>query len=151
MPKGVYPRRLVKDRFLNKITKSENGCWEWCGVRNYKGYGLFSFKGHLVSAHRFAYESMNESMNRQIPEGLQIDHLCKNRGCVNPVHLEIVTNQENCRRGNTGLHNAVKTHCPQGHLYSEENTYYYRTKNGQILRSCRICHAEREKSKRRLL
>ena len=125
----------ARERFESYILKLTNGCWEWQGCRR-KGYGRFRFEGHMVSAHRFAFEQVRG----KIPDGLQLDHLCRNHTCVNPEHLEIVTNQENCRRGNTGLHNAVKTHCPQGHPYNQRNTYIYYTRDGLALRNCRICH-----------
>ncbi len=147
MPSGIYPRTPVQERFDSKIFKSGNGCWIWLGNKNYKGYGLFSNGGHLVSAHRFAYENAKG----KIPDGFILDHLCRNRSCVNPEHLEIVTNQENCQRGNTGQQNANKTHCPKGHPYTVKNTYIYHMKDGRALRSCRICHANREITRRKLL
>lgn len=72
----------------------ENGCWQWVGMAR-KGYGMFHRNGKKVSAHRFVYEQTKGS----IPAGLELDHLCKNKGCVNPDHLEPVTRKENVRRG----------------------------------------------------
>ena len=115
-----------------------NGCWEWIASINHGGYGLFKFNNKMIITHRFIYEYYHGS----ICPDLTIDHLCRNRKCVNPVHLEQVTQQVNISRGNTGKHhnhyNKFKTHCPQGHPYSEENTY--RFKNS---RKCKTCVSNR--------
>ena len=137
MPTGIYPRTPAVDRFREKVEKQENGCWKWTATIQNLGYGQFSVNGHLVLAHRFSYELVNGT----IPDGYELDHLCRNRSCVNPAHLEVVTHSENGKRGNSGLHTAMKnwakTHCPQGHPYDEANTYYWR---GQ--RKCRVCSKE---------
>lgn len=127
---------LSQGRFESFICKLENGCWEWLGSKR-KGYGRFRYKGLMVSAHRLAFEQVKG----EISDGLQLDHLCRNHACVNPDHLELVINQENCRRGNTGLHNALKTHCPKGHPYNTRNTHLSYSKNGVAMRNCRICRA----------
>jgi len=119
-------------RFWQKVEIQDNGCWEWTGNINRKGYGGFSFNRRWVMAHRFAYELLVGP----IPEGLQIDHLCRNHCCVNPAHMEPVTTQENTRRGNH--RNSVKTHCSQGHPFDLFNTYF-----GQGHRVCRACLRER--------
>lgn len=93
-------------------------------------------------AHRVAYELVVGP----IPDGLQLDHLCKVRKCVNPAHLEAVTCGENIRRGDTGKAAAEvqssKTHCPQGHPYSGDNLAHYRGRHGRRYRACRICRRE---------
>ena len=123
----------VQRRFLDKIAVGDD-CWEWTGARS-GGYGRFSFGGRIAYAHRIAYEIWVGP----IPEGLQIDHLCRNRACVRPDHLEPVTHKENILRG-VGLtaKHAVKTHCPHGHLY-----------DGRDNRGKRICRRCRADAKRR--
>lgn len=103
------------------------GCWLWKGNLNQE-YGYF-IGGR---AHRISYEHWNGS----IPNGLQLDHLCRNRNCVNPQHLEAVTLRENLIRGISA--NKIKTHCPHGHEYTEENTYI--TPKGK--RKCVICRKQ---------
>lgn len=120
-----------KERFMNLVIPiPESGCWIWAGAINWKGYGRFWLSGKLKSAHRISYEWFIG----EIPKGLQIDHLCRVRCCVNPNHLEPVTPQINSSRGNVGAYWANKTHCPHGHLYSKDNTY---RNNGK--RFCRTC------------
>lgn len=124
------------DRIGDKFTVGD-GCWEWVGAHNTKGYGVVPKGAASTMAHRVIYELVVGP----IPAGLELDHLCRNRGCVRPCHLEPVTHAENVRRGQTGKinhRNAVKTHCPQGHAYDEENTYIHR-RGDRVGRECRIC------------
>lgn len=127
-------------RFRSKVVTVEGGCWEWQAARS-QGYGKYvqrtSRPKKYVGAHRFSYEFFVGP----IPEGLQIDHLCRNRACVNPAHLEPVTNQENSRRGAKGR---LVTVCAQGHHYDEANTGY--KKSGR--RYCRACAKEAMRRKR---
>ena len=111
----------------------ETSCWVWDGRKDHKGYGKLYDQGKVVFAHVKNYrETIGE-----IPDGLELDHLCRQRDCVNPHHLEPVTHQENCRRGNNGINSSTKTHCPQGHPYDEANTYH--PPGGRAHRTCRIC------------
>ena len=121
--------------FWAKVNKSE-GCWEWTGARQPAGYGTVRVLNRTCLAHRVAYESLVGP----IPDGLHLDHLCRNPSCVNPAHLEPVTNRENITRGLCAVRG---THCKRGHEFTPENTYNV-PKTGQ--RQCRECvrlHAAR--------
>lgn len=119
-------------RFWAQVEKTDT-CWLWVGVRNWAGYGRFSYKGRFVQAHRFAYELERGS----IPDGLTIDHLCRTRACIRAIHMEAVTIKVNVLRGHgVTAANVKKTHCPQGHPYSAENTYIARRGS----RTCRTCN-----------
>lgn len=116
-------------------------CWEWLSHKSCDGYGIFDKRledGSFTSvvASRFAYESING----KIPYPLQVDHLCRNRSCCNPHHMEAVTQQENIRRGEVhlvpGRIAASRFRCKQGHLYDEGNTYI-RPSGGRECRECR--------------
>lgn len=108
-------------------------CWPWDGYRMDCGYGQARHGDKVTCAHRLAYEMLVGP----IPKGLVIDHLCRVRECVNPAHMEPVTNAENIRRGEGGAHWAAKTHCPQGHPYEGDNLYIDRRGS----RNCRTCSA----------
>src|SRR2546428_7162309 len=110
-----------------KIARKENGCWEWIGCLDAHGYGAIGFNGKTIKAHRFFYELFVGSLNHD----LTIDHLCKNKRCVNPEHLEQVTLSINISR-------AAKTHCKRGHAFTEENTLMLERRGGE--RVCRECN-----------
>lgn len=125
--------------FWSKVS-SQGSCWVWTGYKERDGYGVFAvhISGTKKSIPFKVYRLSYTLIKGEIPKGMQIDHLCRNRGCLNPDHLEVVTCKENVLRGN-GLCaiNKKKTHCPQGHEYNLTNTYY--DKNGG--RYCNICRA----------
>jgi hypothetical protein len=122
----------IKTRFLQKVAFAESGCWQWLGSMDRKGYARFGVNGRNTLAHRWIYEQETGA----IPEGMVLDHLCRNRGCVNPLHLEPVTSRENTMRGETvAARNTNATHCPKGHPYTPENIY--RRKDGG--RQCKPC------------
>lgn len=143
----------VEDRFWPKVDKSDpGGCWLWTAAKGKGGYGNFGVTPRKTAyAHRFAYELMVGA----IPEGLQLDHLCRNKACVNPAHLEPVTCKENLERGvNVGAAGArlqrEKTHCAHGHEFTPENTHRYRGQ--RVCRECsRINAREYGRKKRRAM
>lgn len=131
-------------RLVNSINfGAPNGCWEWTKSLNEGGYGLFSADVYgNVLAHRLALHVAG----RVVPADKTVDHLCRNRKCVNPDHLDIVSNAVNILRGNSaGGRNKRKTHCKWGHEFTPENTYIgkSRTKIGTPTRVCKACARNR--------
>lgn len=126
------------ERFTTKYAvNNATGCWEWQGAcAAWNGYGLFR-DGRVHKAHRFAYEHFVGP----IPDGLELDHLCRVRRCVNPAHLEPVTHAENMARSST----ALKTHCKNGHPFDAANTRL-RPRGG---RDCRECQRAADRRWRR--
>jgi hypothetical protein len=130
----------LQERFWSKVEKTP-GCWLWRGyVKSGDGYGRFTVdKTKRDLAHRVAYElSTGKTIG---PRPMTIDHLCRNQICVNPKHLEVVTNKENILRGFApSAMNARKTHCIRGHRLDGENLIIYIVpKTGKRHRRCRIC------------
>ncbi len=145
MSRGRYG--VAMERFWSKVDK--NGpvgqhrpdlgpCWVWIAGKRADGYGRFDVNGRPERAHRFSFEMTSGA----IPKDMVLDHLCRNRACVNPDHLQLTT-----RKGNavapgsmvgrtTGEKNRAKTHCPKGHEYTPENTRV--SKRG--LRHCKECN-----------
>ena len=127
------------DRFWTKVNKTDS-CWNWTAGKSDRGYGKFSLNYKHKYAHRVSYELLKGL----IPKGLELDHLCRNTSCVNPSHLEAVSHAENMKRGLTGKinnYNKRKTHCPQGHEFNKNNTYYRKTG----WRDCRMCNKFRNR------
>lgn len=120
-------------------TTNERGCWLWQGKLNTNGYVNVKYRGCIWKLHKLVWEHFNGP----VPDGLELDHLCRLKNCWNPSdeHLEPVTHKVNCQRGNAGKNSTIgqfwksKTHCPSGHEYNEENTKAWRGK-----RYCRACH-----------
>lgn len=142
-PKGrqvaqSWPVRTLSERFMEKVSVNETtGCWEWTAYIDPSGYGRFTVDGdHKAQlAHRVSYELHVGP----IANGMTLDHLCRNRACANPSHLEQVTLTENKRRGESvAAINARKTHCKRGHEFTERNTRI--SKDGS--RACRACGRE---------
>jgi len=122
-------------RFWARVDRGiDADCWEWTGTTRQNGYGCLTREGRNVRAHRVAYELERGP----IPDGLVLDHLCRNRACCNPAHLEAVTQQVNILRGvGAGARNAQKTHCDRGHELSGDNLILSRS-----WRECRACQKQ---------
>lgn len=145
----IYARRSPEDLFWSHVTGGTiDVCWEWTAAKTNGGYGLFSAPmpgGRRKSclAHRWAYMALIGPL----PYPLVIDHLCRNVSCVNPWHMEPVTQQVNLLRGDTfQARNAAKTECLRGHPYGEHNTGY---QGGG--RYCLTCHRDRARDRARRL
>ena len=133
MPKA-YQTIPIKERLMKFIDKSRD-CWVWTGSKTPLGYGQMTV-GSMVDntrrntmAHIVAYETFTQS---KIPKGMTVDHICRNKSCVNPAHLEIVTYSVNCLRRDKANR---KTHCKHGHEYVEGSYYLYGRK-----RKCKACN-----------
>lgn len=143
--RGQWPRPTIEQAFWERANKVRaDNCWLWSGAINDDGYGILRRK----SAHRFSYEMHFGA----IPKGMEIDHICCVRSCVNPRHLEVVSHTENVRRSwdrgqrehlrdRLGVSQAAKTHCSHGHEYSIENTRI--DEAGR--RRCRQCDNDKAK------
>ncbi len=131
------------EKFLPKISVSENGCWNWLAGKDSDGYAKFGLNYKTIRGSRFIFEYYHGA----ICPDLTIDHLCRNRACVNPLHLEQVTNRENILRGTCfSAINARKTHCNKGHPLSGENL---RIENDGG-RRCKTCELDRKRHSREL-
>lgn len=142
----------LAERLMEKVRVTDAGCWEWIGTRDQRGYGMI-FRGNCGSAtasmgrgswlraHRVSYELHVGA----IPNGLQLDHLCRNKWCVNPLHLEPVTSRQNTLRGEApAAQNARKTSCDRGHPLFGDNLFI---ENGGR-RRCRACHNANKRAAR---
>lgn len=134
---------LLTHRFWSKVRISKTNfykgtpCWEWTSTIHRDGYGKFWLNGKTKAAHRLSYEDKFG----KIPQGLVINHMCRNRACQNrDDHLEVVTQKVNIQKGLSGFMSGIKqrlkTHCKQGHVFSKENTYV----DPRGKRVCRTCN-----------
>ena len=128
---------MLPEHIDRLIDRNPDGCWEWSGYRD-DGYGRVTYRGIRYQVHRFVYQRLVGA----IPEGLTLDHLCRNRSCVRPDHLEPVTIRENVLRGiSPTATNARRTACRVGHPFTAANTI--RVRNG---RACRECQRQRTRA-----
>lgn len=125
---------------MSRYVVDANGCWIWQGATSSKGYGRVRVAGKVEFAHRVSYRLHIG----EIPDGLELDHLCRVRNCIRPDHLEPVTHRENMERGTMWDARRAITHCPRGHAYDEANTAIIRG-----CRRCRRCQAEKQAARRR--
>lgn len=131
------PAEILKERLLARVDYTGAGCWEWTGANNARGYGQMWDGERVDYTHRLAYQVFVGP----IPIGLQIDHLCRNRCCCNPDHLEAVTQAVNSQRGDCGAHYGSRTHCGFGHEYTPENTYVHPHAGERVCKECRKGHS----------
>lgn len=148
---AVTTRHYSWAEFMSNVTPSDvphNGspCWIWTATRDRDGYGTLPSRaretaGDSIRAHRFSYVIV---MRKRIDPGMVLDHSCRTRSCVNPLHLSQKTNAQNVLENSEGFaaKNVRKTHCPQGHPYDEANTKI-NYKGGRI---CRICEKEHQRA-----
>ena len=124
-------KNTTAERFWAKVNKTDT-CWLWTASTKGAGYGQYIIKGKSYLSHRLSYEMLVGL----IPEGLVIDHLCKVKTCVNPKHLEAVTQYENMMRSQSGAYLKARTHCPRNHPYLGTNLYVSPS-GGRFCRACR--------------
>ncbi len=125
--------KIIEQRILDKVEYTET-CWKWTGGRNSDGYGQCWHNNKQQRVHRVFYEFYKGTISK----GLVIDHLCRNRACVNPEHLQAVTVRVNTERGESIVAKYMKaTHCIHGHEFSVENTTFSKSKKGG--RRCKQC------------
>lgn len=132
---------LVQRPDLSARVNVTESCWLWQGSVGSHGYGMVSVAGRPLLAHRYFYQELAGP----IPDGLELDHLCRVPLCVRPDHLEPVTHRENLLRGMSRAGVGMRTNaCMQGHPYTPENTYQHPTKARRL---CRICNRERDRKR----
>lgn len=134
-------------RFVSKVEVTES-CWQWRGALGHGGYGCFWYEGRNISAHVMAcHLFLGTPINR--PRTETIDHLCRNRWCVRPSHLRPGLHSTNILMALDRHRNTIKTHCPQGHEYTVENTIVGMSPTGRPWRKCRTCHNEHQRDYRK--
>lgn len=130
------------DKFARFVARDDKGCWLWQGSMQSNGYGRLPARPRPIAAHRLAWTLFRGD----IPDGLAVDHLCRNRQCANPFHLRLVTPTVNALENSDSVCaiNAKKTHCKRGHPFDDQNTYWIATGG----RACKTCMAANVRSYR---
>lgn len=129
----VSPKASPAERILRYVSVDTNGCWIWqASLKHGTGYAQITIARKVYGAHRVSYEAFVGP----IPDGLHLDHLCRVRECVNPLHLEPVTPMVNNHR--SPITHGNETHCPQGHVYNDTNTY--RASGRRYCKPCRVAY-----------
>ena len=141
-------KERLREKLMKRIEKTDS-CWNWLAYVTPTGYGVFTSRISGKLENRRAHRAVYELLVGKVPDGLQLDHLCRNRKCVNPEHLEPVTQKENLLRGiGFGAINSKKKKCPKGHKYTKENTYVYPNNKW---RNCKICRRVNNKARKERL
>jgi hypothetical protein len=136
------------NKYLEQRINKMPYCWAWTGAVGRDGYGRAYYNNSSFLAHRAVFTEVNGV----IPQGMTLDHLCRNKICVNPKHLEITSQRENILRGNGKASiNAKKSYCNRGHEFTPENTYFYVGARGGNWRMCRACRSITNKIRRKQL
>ena len=131
----------LADRIESSIVRiPESGCWLWGKSLTELGYGRIAVNGKAMKAHRVSFQALIG----EIPEGKELDHLCRVRSCVNPDHLEPVTHRENVLRGAAPSYRKNRSHCPKGHELTEQNRYTAPSLGNKYL--CRACKNQRKRA-----
>ena len=134
-------------RFLKKVDQFTriDRCWIWQASKFWQGYGQFGYEGKNWYAHRWSYTYFRG----EIPSGLELDHTCKIKSCVNPYHLDAVTQVGNMNRAVQRKENyhSSQAYCKRGHKFTTENTYINKKSSGAIIRYCRMCKRERDRKR----
>lgn len=132
----IYTKNSEMKKRKHHMNISIGNCWIWAGKVSPKGYGIYQILIDKQWVSHPAHKLLYENLIGPVPKGKVLDHLCRVRQCINPEHLEIVTNAENIRRGIS--HQARKTHCPKGHIYKGVNLYID-PRGYRQCKTCRIC------------
>lgn len=123
--------------FWDNIVITDTGCWLWTGSIHPKGYGLYSRRNRTFMAHRYAFESYHDV---RLSQTTDVHHLCRTKRCISPLHTTDVPHNNHPDSASGG--NLTKTHCVNGHKFSEQNTYLRTRTNGKQHRMCKACRAE---------
>ncbi len=122
------------ERFMDKVVIEPSGCWRWTASAIPAGYSCFYAHGSTHRAHKWGVEYFR---HMKVPKGMECDHLCRNRWCVNPNHIEIVTKSVNMRRGRNQFRE--RSHCKRGHALVSENIRRMKSGRGHTFNACRAC------------